>query len=52
MLGFHPELIWVDMEMSGLDPINNRILEFACVLSDKKLTSFENGPHLMIHCDE
>lgn len=52
MLDFHPTLLWVDMEMSGLDPIKNRIIEFACILSDAKLTHFSEGPHLIIHCDE
>ena len=35
--GFVPQLFWVDLEMSGLDPINNRILEFACILTDAQL---------------
>ena len=52
MLGFHPTLLWVDLEMSGLDPINNRILEFACILSDKKVEKHEEGPHIIINCDE
>jgi oligoribonuclease (3'-5' exoribonuclease) len=36
-LGFVPELFWVDLEMSGLDPMKHRILEFACILTDAKL---------------
>ena len=38
--------------MSGLDPLKNTILEFACILSDRKLTTMEEGPHIIIHCDE
>ena len=30
-------LIWIDMEMSGLDPINDRILEVALVVTDSDL---------------
>lgn len=52
MLGFEPSLFWVDMEMSGLDPRENTILQFACILSDNKLTKFEEGPHIIIHCEE
>lgn len=52
MLSFNPSYLWVDLEMSGLDPIKNTILEFACILSDNKLTQFEEGPHIIIHCDE
>lgn len=33
-LNFVPKLLWVDLEMSGLDPLKNRILEFACILTD------------------
>jgi len=36
--GFVPTLIWVDLEMSGLDPLKNRILEFACILTDSLLS--------------
>ena len=52
MLGFHPQLLWVDLEMSGLDPMKNRILEFACILSDSQAIKQEEGPHLIIQCDE
>ena len=51
-LGFIPKLLWVDMEMSGLDPLKNRILEFACILTDDRLYYQREGPHIIIHCDE
>jgi len=50
-MNFVPSLLWVDLEMSGLDPIKNRILEFACVLTDGRLQQQKEGPHLIIHCD-
>ena len=52
MLHFTPKLLWVDLEMSGLDPRQNRILEFACILTDGKVTQELEGPHLIIHCDQ
>lgn len=51
MLKFQPKLLWVDLEMSGLDPIKNTILEFACILTDSSLNHMEQGPHIIIHCD-
>ncbi|MFZ9140914.1 MAG: oligoribonuclease [Burkholderiaceae bacterium] len=42
-------LIWVDMEMSGLDPEANRILELAVVVTDGQLNVVAQGPVLVIH---
>ena len=52
MLPFVPKLLWVDLEMSGLDPLKNQILEFACILTDDKVTIEQEGPHLIMHCDQ
>ena len=30
----HAKILWVDLEMTGLDPINDRILEVAAVVTD------------------
>ena len=30
-------LLWIDMEMTGLDPLENRILEIAILITDEKL---------------
>jgi len=51
ILPFKPALLWVDLEMSGLNPIQHRILEFACILTDERLKYKLEGPHLIIHCD-
>jgi oligoribonuclease (3'-5' exoribonuclease) len=51
-LPFKPRYLWVDLEMSGLDPLKNRIIEFACILTDEKLMWQHEGPHIVIHCDE
>jgi oligoribonuclease len=42
-------LVWVDMEMSGLDPEANRILEVAVVVTDGQLNFVAQGPVLVIH---
>lgn len=50
-LGFHPHFLWVDLEMSGLDPRANRILEFACILTDEQVRCQVEGPHLVMQSD-
>jgi oligoribonuclease len=42
-------LIWIDMEMSGLDPDRDRILEVAVVVTDSSLDRVAEGPVLVIH---
>lgn len=42
-------LIWVDLEMTGLDPDTDRILEIATVVTDKDLNVLAEGPVLAIH---
>ena len=42
-------LVWVDMEMSGLDPLTNRILEVAVVVTTSDLCLVAEAPVLVIH---
>ena len=42
-------LIWVDMEMSGLDPDTDKVLEVAIVVTDTHLNSVAEGPVLVVH---
>jgi oligoribonuclease len=42
-------LIWVDMEMTGLDPDNDRIIEVAVVVTDSQLNVLAEGPVFAIH---
>jgi oligoribonuclease len=42
-------LLWLDMEMSGLDPEACRILELAIVITDKDLNTIAEGPVLVVH---
>jgi len=41
-------LIWIDMEMSGLDPDSDRILEVALVVTDGALNTVAEGPVLVV----
>ncbi|KAL6967876.1 hypothetical protein U1Q18_033686 [Sarracenia purpurea var. burkii] len=42
-------LVWIDLEMTGLDVEVDRILEIACIITDGKLTKSIEGPDLVIH---
>lgn len=42
-------LIWLDMEMSGLSPENDRILELAAVVTDAELNVLGESPVLVVH---
>jgi oligoribonuclease len=42
-------LVWVDMEMTGLDPDNDRIIEVAVVVTDAHLNVLAEGPVFAIH---
>jgi len=45
-------LIWVDMEMTGLAPDTDRIIEVAMVLTDNDLNTVVESPVLVVHQDE
>jgi oligoribonuclease len=42
-------LVWVDMEMTGLDPEKERIIELAAVVTEPDLTIVAEAPVLVIH---
>ena len=42
-------LVWIDLEMTGLDPLNDRIIEIAVVVTDPQLTVRVEGPVFAIH---
>jgi oligoribonuclease len=42
-------LVWVDMEMTGLDPDTDRIIEIAVVVTDSQLNLLGSGPVFAIH---
>ncbi|WP_303818789.1 oligoribonuclease [Actinobacillus minor] len=41
-------LIWIDLEMTGLDPEKERIIEIATIITDKDLNILAEGPVLAI----
>ena len=45
-------LIWIDLEMTGLDPVVDRILEIATIVTDSQLEVIAVGPNLVIHQSE
>jgi oligoribonuclease len=42
-------LVWLDMEMTGLDPEKERIIEVAVVVTEPDLTIVAEGPVLVVH---
>ena len=44
-----PNLIWIDLEMSGLDPDKCAILEIACIVTDGELKELGEGIDLVIN---
>lgn len=42
-------LIWIDLEMTGLDTQNDVIIEIATVITDSELNTLAEGPVLAIH---
>jgi oligoribonuclease len=42
-------LIWIDLEMTGLDTQNDRIIEIATIVTDSELNILAEGPMLAIH---
>lgn len=45
-------LIWIDLEMTGLDPDNDRIIEVATIVTDAQLVIIAEGPVLVVHQDD
>ena len=45
-------LIWIDMEMSGLDAEQHKVLEVAIVVTDAQLNTVAEAPVLVVHQDE
>lgn len=45
-------LIWIDLEMTGLDTIQDTIIEIATVVTDKDLNILAEGPVIAIHTED
>ena len=52
MGSYSENLIWMDLEMTGLDPDIERILEIATIATDSSLNILEEGPVLVIRQSE
>jgi oligoribonuclease len=44
-------MIWMDLEMTGLDPERDTIIEIATLVTDTELNVVEEGPEIIIHQD-
>src|SRR3954462_2201683 len=42
-------LIWIDMEMTGLQPDSDRIIEIALLVTDSQLAPVAEGPIIVVH---
>jgi len=42
-------LVWIDMEMTGLDPDRDRVIELAAIVTDANLNVLAEGPVFAIH---
>jgi len=42
-------LVWIDLEMTGLDPDNEYIIEIATIVTDADLNILAEGPSMVIH---
>ncbi|OGT41115.1 MAG: oligoribonuclease [Gammaproteobacteria bacterium RIFCSPHIGHO2_12_FULL_37_34] len=42
-------LIWIDLEMTGLQPEKDRIIEIATIVTDSHLNELAEGPSFVIH---
>ncbi|MGO1297869.1 MAG: oligoribonuclease [Vibrio sp.] len=45
-------LIWIDLEMTGLDPEVHKIIEIATIVTDSQLNILAEGPVLAVHQPE
>ena len=45
-------LIWVDMEMTGLDPDGDVVIEIATIITDSALNTLAEGPVIALHQDD
>ena len=42
-------LVWMDLEMTGLDPDRDRVIEVAIVVTDSQLRTLAEAPVLVVH---
>lgn len=42
-------MVWMDLEMTGLDPEKEGIIEIATIITDGELNILEEGPNIIVH---
>ncbi len=42
-------LVWVDMEMTGLNPDGDKVIEIATIVTDSELNTLAEGPVIAVH---
>jgi oligoribonuclease len=45
-------MIWIDLEMTGLDTVNDKIIEMAAIVTDGELNTLAEGPVIAVHQPE
>jgi oligoribonuclease len=45
-------LIWIDLEMTGLNPAKDHIIEVAVIVTDQELNIIAKGPSIAVHQSE
>ena len=45
-------LVWIDLEMTGLDPVRDHVIEIATIVTDSALNVLAEGPVIAIHRSE
>ncbi len=49
----HPDnLIWIDLEMTGLDPDSDLVIEIATIVTDSELNTLAEGPVIAVHQED
>ena len=48
----HNSIVWMDLEMSGLEPRTDLIIESSCVITDHNLNVLATGPEFTIKTSE
>ena len=51
-MGMNDVLVWMDLEMTGLDHTRDLIVEIATIVTDDELRVVAEGPDLVIHADD
>ncbi len=51
-MNLNNNLVWIDLEMTGLEVKKDVILEIACIITDGELNVIAEGPSLVIHQSE